>query len=170
MLFQRIDRAIVWSTWCLFVVSFFLPAMNAGALPHTPSDTPLTGWEAMLAAISCVGIAPWLIFIEPRVLLFLIIPWLNLAMLLAPLCLRGDRELTRIVGVVFVRLTIFPWLLPLHLMGTLFVGFYVWSGSFLLMGLGLVAYDPDADPPSSRRRQVLTIDEPLVDWPNGFSE
>jgi len=69
----------------MFIVSFFLPATNRLELADTPAGTPLNGWQAFTTSLFVLGAQPFIVFAEPSTLHFLRFPFINVAMLLAPL-------------------------------------------------------------------------------------
>ncbi len=142
----RISHALVWTSWLLFLWSFFLPATNALNYPGTPPGTPLTGWQAFTSS-ACAVLNPIMWIVEPRVLLLLSFPSANLLMIIAPLMFRILREKSAIFAILLLPCAGVPWLMPKTLMGDFFVGFYIWNWSFVAMSLGCIlasiAYSAD---------------------------
>jgi hypothetical protein len=138
MRFARLLQAVVVLTaWLTFIMSFFLPATNVVEMPDTAPGTPLTGWQAFTGSLEILAAQPLIIIAEPRTLLFLAFPFVNLAMLLAPIVvLTWDRSW--LLGWFFLLCGLFPWVFPKSITGDLFVGFYLWDLSFFAMMLGCV--------------------------------
>ena len=143
--FTRISFATIVASWLLFVLSFFLPATNILGKAGTLPDVPLTGWQAFTTSIFCGAMNPWMWIAEPRVVLFLIFPFANSLMLIAPLMSIMLREKAAALAIFIVPCAVVPWCMPKKLLGDLFVGFYCWNGSFFAMSLGCIlaslAYD-----------------------------
>ena len=138
---MRIPRyfsaVIVSAAWLIFIVSFFLPATNVVAASGTPPGTPLTGWQAFMSSLEVLAVQPLIIIVEPRTLLFLCFPFINLAMLLAPVVVLAWDDAWLLSG-LFLLFGLLPWLFPKHVTGDLFVGFYLWDLSFFTMLVGCV--------------------------------
>ena len=83
---HHLPVAAVAVAWLMFIGSLFLSANNRLEMPGASPGTPLTGWQAFAASL-VVAAHPLVILAEPRTLLFLFLtfPFINLAMLLAPL-------------------------------------------------------------------------------------
>jgi len=124
--------------WLLFVASFFLPATNVLAVGGNPPGTPLTGWQAFSSSIIAGPLNIWALIAEPVVLIFLIFPLANLLMLVAPLLIATLEECAVMLAPILIVCAAIVWLLPKELTGDLFVGFYCWNLSFLLMAAASV--------------------------------
>jgi hypothetical protein len=122
--------------WLMFVASFFLPATNVVGRPGTRPGTPLSGWDAFYSSLMILGAHPIIVIAEPRSLLFLTFPLINLAMILIPLFALGDPEHAPVFGAPLAPLGLIPLLLPKTLTGDVFVGFYLWISSFFAMSAG----------------------------------
>lgn len=120
----HLPTAIVATAWMMFLISFLLPTTNG----HN-------GWGAFTTSILVMGAQPLIILAEPRVRLFLIFPFANLAMLLAP-SLAFTWEWRPLLMLLLPVFGLIPWALPQELTGELFIGFYVWKFSFFLMAAG----------------------------------
>jgi len=116
---------------------FLLSASDGcgGAGRHT-AGTPLTGWQAFTSSIYVLVGQPLIIIAEPRTLLFLAFPFLNLAMLIAPVVLAWDEAW--LLSGLFLLLGLLPWVFPKTVTGDLFVGFYCWDCSFFAMCIACV--------------------------------
>ncbi len=132
---HRLAQTIVITAWLMFLVSFFLPVTNALEWHGTPPGTPLNGWQASFCAVN-LATEPMILLFEPRMLMFLVVPILNITMLFAPLCIRAVDEETPILSVLFVVFGGLPWLIPKELTDDVFCGFYVWDAPFFLMATG----------------------------------
>jgi hypothetical protein len=129
-------RATISVGLIIFCWSFFLPATNVLERGRTPLGTPLTGWEAF---VSCFYVLHPLVFVaEPRTFFFLAAPLMNAAMLIAPLIAIVEYGSGYIAGAVLTLLAIIPLFIPSSFVGDLFVGFYSWLGSFLIVGVGCI--------------------------------
>lgn len=122
--------------WLLFLLSFFLPATDVVQRSGTPPGTPLCGWQACIDPIHCLMLKPLILIAEPRLLLLLLYPILNLVMFVAPLLARSMDECAVFLAPVLIASPFSVWLLPDEFMGELFLGFYCWTLSFVLMGMG----------------------------------
>jgi hypothetical protein len=131
----HLAKVVVLSAWLIFIVSFFLPTTNALEMPDTKPGTPLTGWQAFILSQKILAIQPLTILAEPRTVLFLTFPFINLAMLFAPLAILMWEDAWILSG-VFVPCGLFPWIFPKDVTGELFAGFYLWDASFFVMALG----------------------------------
>jgi hypothetical protein len=133
-----LGAAIMAVAWLIFVASFFLPATNRLQVAGAPPGTPLTGWQALTVSIE-TAMSVWglvAVVADPTALVFLVFPIANAAMLLAPLLIAAWDEHSAALAGLFVPCAIIPWFLPKTLSGDLFIGFYCWDASFLLMSLG----------------------------------
>ena len=128
---RRKVKVIIAASWMLFVLSFVLPATNINA----PSGKLLLGWEAFAESLSGL-INPMLWLIDFRVNLFLIFPFANALMLLAPVLCRILGDKAEALAILLVPCAVVPWLIPKVLTGDVFIGFYCWNTSFLTMSLG----------------------------------
>jgi len=124
--------------WLMFVVSFFLPATNVLEMGGTPPGTTLTGWQAFTSSILVLAAQPLVVIAEPRVLLFLAFPFINLAMLFAPPIVMKWEDSWLLSGPLLLC-GVMPWMLPKSVTGDLFVGFYLWDFAFFLMAIGCIA-------------------------------
>ena len=124
--------------WALFLLSFFLPATNSLEVGGTPPGTPLTGWQAFTASLSAGASNHWVFFFDPRVFLVLIYPFANGLMLLTPMLLCVLREKSAALAIFLIPSLLPIWFLPYSLRGDLFIGFYVWQFSFVLMAIGCI--------------------------------
>jgi len=134
---RHLPKAIVISAWLMFVVSFFLPATNVLEMGGTTPGTPLTGWQTFASSIEVLAVQPLIIIAEPRTLLFLTFPFINLAMLVAPLIILAWEDAWVLSGAL-VLCGLFPWIFPKDMTGQLFVGFYLWDASFFVMAAGSI--------------------------------
>ncbi len=129
---NTLGNMLLAAAWPLFFASFFLPATDVVAMPG-PEDAPLNGWQAMTSAVLTVAFQPIIIVADPRVLLFLVFPAVNVLMLIAPLRVWSSRECAVPLGIVFVVAGILPFLIPAMFFRNVFVGYYLWNASFFLM-------------------------------------
>ena len=134
---RHLPTVIVLTAWLMFFVSFFLPATNVVAIGGTERGTPLTGWQALTTSLRVLAVQPLIVIMEPRTLLFLTFPFINLAMLVAPLMVLAWDDSWVLSG-LFVVGGLLPWAFPKSVTGDLFVGFYLWDLSFMMMGLGSI--------------------------------
>lgn len=81
---RHLPAVVVLAAWLMFIVSFFLPTTDVLSIGGTEPDTPLTGWQAFTLSLEMLGYPPAIFTIidQPRILLFLLFPFVNLAMLL----------------------------------------------------------------------------------------
>jgi hypothetical protein len=129
--------AIIAITWLAFLISFFLPATDVVEVDGVAPGTPLSGWQAFTASLSTfAAMFPWMMFAEPRCLLFLAFPLMNLLAFAALLFALLAPEEAECLGLVLVPLAAIPLLLPHILTGNLIIGFYLGIGSFIGMSLG----------------------------------
>ncbi|MGO8925816.1 MAG: hypothetical protein ACLQU3_02810 [Limisphaerales bacterium] len=137
---RHLPVVVVVTAWLMFIVSFFLPATDVVELGGTAPGTPLTGWQALTTSVDSFGHPLTFLFVlkEPRTLLLLAFPFINLIMLLAPLVVALVWEEAWMVSGVFLLFCFVPWLLPKELTGNQFVGFFLWDLSFFLMGAGCI--------------------------------
>jgi hypothetical protein len=125
----RLPMSVVSIAWLMFVASFFLPATGSSAAPEN-------GWQTFVASIELLLLIPWNIAIGPSIFLFMLFPFFNLAMLLAPRRLADwNAEIT---AVGFLCGGSLPWLIPRNVSEQLFVGFYLWDASFFVMAIGCI--------------------------------
>jgi hypothetical protein len=82
---RHLSAIVVTLAWLMFIVAFFLPATNRLEMGDTPPHTALTGWQTFTSSLFVLGAQPLIVLVEPSTLLFLTFPFINLAMLLAPL-------------------------------------------------------------------------------------
>ena len=136
---RHLPLAVVTLAWLMFIFSFFLPATDVLSIGGTAPDTPLTGWQAFTTSFEVFG-SPFILLIpqEPRLLLLLAFPPINLVMLLSPLLAALVWERAWILSGLLLPFGIVPWLLPKDFTGNLFAGFYLWDSSFFLMGAGCI--------------------------------
>lgn len=129
--------AIIAIAWFAFLVSFFLPATDVVEVGGVAPGTPLSGWQAFTASLlTFAAMFPWMMFAEPRCLLFLAFPLMNLLAFVAPMFALLAPEEAEYLGLVLIPLAAIPLLLPHVLTGNLLIGFYLWIGSFFGMSLG----------------------------------
>lgn len=134
---SRIGLLILAAGWLLFVASFALPATDVAELPGTPPGTPLNGWQAMSSGVLSVFYFPLILVAEPRTLLLLLLPVLNLGIFVCPVLLMyADEEDAPLFGTFMLICGVSISLLPWNLVGNLYYGFYCWTGSILVMALG----------------------------------
>jgi len=133
----RLAGGTIAAAYLLFVASMFLPATNILQRAGTPSGTPLSGRQA-LSSIQVLGAQPLVFVVEPRALLLLAFPPLNLLMLLSPLFVAFQRGWSFWLAFVLVPGGLLALALPESLTGDLFVGFYAWVGSLFLMSAGCI--------------------------------
>jgi len=124
--------------WLAFIVSLFLPATNIFEWPNVPPRTVLLGWQASVSSIIFVTTQLYFALLEPRILLYAMVPIMNLCMFLAPAAILSPGENVWMLSGLFLLMAIIPWLLPSVPLGNLFIGFYVWNASFILMGIGFL--------------------------------
>jgi hypothetical protein len=134
---RHLSVTVVSAAWLMFIVSFFLPATNVVETGGTAPGTPLTGWQAFSSSLEVLAVQPLIIIAEPRTLLFLTFPFINLAMLLAPVVVLAWDDSWLLSGLFFL-FGLLPWLFPKAVTGDLFVGFYLWDLSFFMMIFGCV--------------------------------
>lgn len=119
------------------MLSFFLPATNAFEMPTTPPGTPLTGWQTCTSWLTFLAVEPLIIIAQPRSIVVLSFPVIDVAMLAAPfVVLAWDRAW--LLSGCFFLFGFLPWLLPTGFLGDMFIGFYLWDVSFFVMGAGCV--------------------------------
>jgi hypothetical protein len=134
---RRLSEVMVIAAWLMFIVSFFLPATNVLAMSSTPPGTPLTGWQAFTSSLAVLAAQPLIIIAEPRTLLFLAFPFINLGMLVAPVVTLAWDD-SWVVSGLFLLAGLLPWVFPKSVTGDLFVGFYLWDFSFFMMAMGCI--------------------------------
>ena len=122
-------------SWLMFLASFFLPATNVLAMAGTAPGTPLTGWQAFESSLSAGAFNFWAWLGDLRVMVFLIFPFTNSVMLVAP-AFRVLGKFSFIPALILLPAAVVPWLLPHYLCGDLYVGFYLWNASYLMASLG----------------------------------
>lgn len=127
---------VVLTAWFIFLFSFFLPASNVVSGGGASPGTPLTGWETFTSSILLLAGQPLVILAEPKALLFLTFPFINLLMLISPFVALGEHERAPLLALVLVPFGLLPMALPKILTGDVFIGFYAWVGSFFLMSAG----------------------------------
>jgi hypothetical protein len=133
----RMPWAIIAIAWFAFLASFFLPATDVVEVGGVAPGTPLSGWQAFTASLlTFATMFPRMMLAEPRCLLFLAFPLMNLLAFAAPLFAMFAPEEAEYLGAVLIPLAAIPLLLPRVLTGNLFIGFYLWIGSFIGMSLG----------------------------------
>jgi hypothetical protein len=76
---------------------------------------------------------PWAWMGDLRVLLFLVFPFANSLMLVAPLYIGALRQFAIVIAAILLPCAAIPWCLPKHLTGDFFIGFYCWNGSNIAM-------------------------------------
>jgi hypothetical protein len=108
----RLASLPIFFAWLMFVASFFLPATNVVERGGTPPGTPLSGWDAFCSSLMVLGAQPLVVIAEPRSLLFLTFPLLNLAMIFIPLIALSHPEHAPLIGVPLIPLGLIPLLLP----------------------------------------------------------
>ena len=126
---------VVWVSWLAFLVAFFLPATNILVMAGAAPGTPLTGWQAFEGSLTAGVFNFWAWLGDIRILAFVLFPFSNAIMLVAPAssCLR---QYSFAPALILVPAAVIPWLLPHHLLGDLYIGFYLLNASYLLMSLG----------------------------------
>ncbi len=125
----RLPPTVVWIAWLTFVVSFFLPATGSDAAAEN-------GWQTFVASIESLLLIPWNFAAGPCIFLFILFPFFNFAMLLAPRRLADwNAELAAVGFLIGGGL---PWLISQDVSGKLFVGFYLWDLSFFVMAAGCI--------------------------------
>lgn len=129
---RRVGEAVVLLSWLAFLASFCLPATSILEAAGTKPGTPLTGWQAFQASLDARA---WLWLADSRLLWLLVFPVTNVLMLAAP-AFRLLREGALIPAVILAPAAFGPWLLPPELLGDLYVGFYLWIGSYMGAALG----------------------------------
>ena len=134
---RYLPAAIAITAWLMFVISFFLPATNVVEMGGTAPGTPLTGWQTFTSSLGVLAAQPLIIIAEPRTLLFLTFPFINLAMLFAPIVVLAWDDSWFLSG-LFLLFGLLPWLLPKDVTDNLFVGFYLWDLSFFAMVAGCI--------------------------------
>lgn len=133
----RLAGATIAAAYLLFVTSMFLPATNILQRAGTPPGTPLSGWQA-LSSIQVLGAQPLVFVAEPRALLLVTFPALNLLMLLSPLFVAIQRGWSFWLAFFLVPGGLLLLALPESLTGDLYVGIYAWIGSLFLMSAGCI--------------------------------
>jgi len=128
-------KGILILSWLALLASFYLPATNVLGVAGNEPGTPLTGWQAFESSILAGAFNPWVWIADLRVLWFLVFPFTNALMLAAPV-FGWLREHAFVPAIILAGAAIVPWQLPHGLTGDLFVGFYVWNGSYVLAFLG----------------------------------
>jgi hypothetical protein len=134
---RYLPAVVVIVAWLMFIFSFFLPTTNVLAMGGTAPGAPLTGWQAFTSSLEVLAVQPFVILAEPRTLLFLIFPFINLVMLLAPVIVLAWDDSWLLSG-LFLSFGLLPWCFPKAVTGDLFVGFYLWDLSFFMMMVGCV--------------------------------
>ncbi|HEX6960423.1 MAG TPA: hypothetical protein VF175_01040 [Lacipirellula sp.] len=133
---SRPARAIIAVAWLMFFTSFFLPATNVLEAAGTAPGTPLTGWQAFSATV--LALHPLAVLAEPKILLFLAAPVINLAMIIVPLASLVAARAGLRAGPLLVPLAIVPFGFPDKALGDLYSGFYTWVASIALMAAGCI--------------------------------
>jgi hypothetical protein len=106
-----------------------------------PAGTPLIGWDAALSSITLPASQPLILFAEPKFLIFLVYPFINLLMLLSPtIPLFLPRPAAGLLPLVLIPAALIPLTLPKTMTGDLFIGFYLWISSFLLISTGCLIF------------------------------
>lgn len=129
---------LIMAAWFAFVASFFLPATNVVERAGTAPGTPISGWCAFQTPIEVIFSHPLIILAEPKMLLFLAVPLINLMILAAPLMALLMREYAHLLGLFFIPAALFPFFLPKTVTGDLYIGFYLWILSFVVMTIGCI--------------------------------
>jgi hypothetical protein len=125
--------------WALFVISFFLPATNVVERGGTLAGTPLIGWDAAVTSLALIGAQPLILVIEPKSLIFLFVPLINLLVLVSPAIALRAPEGAFWLAVVFVPTGLLLLTMPKILEGEVFVGYYLWCISFFVVSAGCIA-------------------------------
>src|SRR5437016_1703561 len=131
----RNANKIVLVSWLAFLLSFFLPATNILVMPGAAPGTPLTGWQAFEGSLSAGAFNFWAWLGDGRVLVFLLFPFTNGMALAAP-AFYTFRQYAFAPALILVPAAVIPWLLPHSMLGDLYLGFYLWNVSYVLMSLG----------------------------------
>lgn len=143
---RHLPTVIVVLAWLMFSASFFLPATNVVQSGGTAPGTPLTGWQAFTSSLEILFVQPLAIIAEPRILLFLAFPFINLAMLISPVPVLAWDD-SWILSGFLLPFGLLPWIFPKSVTGELFIGFYLWDASFFVMTVGSILV-------GIRRRQI----------------
>jgi hypothetical protein len=133
---RLIGALVVGTGWLVFVTSFFLPATNVVERGGTPPGTPLVAWDAAISSVTLLAAQPLVLVAEPKAFLFLLFPLLNLSVLLSPAIALQAPDKAAWMATVLVLAAMVPMTLPKSLIGDVFVGFYAWLGSFIIMAIG----------------------------------
>lgn len=153
--FWRLFGALIVGVgWLAFITSFFLPATNVVERGGTSPGTPLVGWDAAISSIRVLAAQPLVFVVEPRAWLFLIFPLLNLGVLLSPAVAVSMPKKVGWLALVLLPAAIVPQTLPKTLTGDLFVGFYVWIGSFVTLAVGYILISLTASTRGPGRQSV----------------
>ena len=136
---RHLPALIVMVSWLMFILAFFLPVTNVFGAGGTGPGAPLTGWQTFTSSLEILGYPPaiFLLIEQPRLLVVLLFPFINLAMLLAPVVVLAWADSWLLSG-LFLCSGLLPWALPRDATGNLFVGFYLWDMSFFMMTLGCI--------------------------------
>ncbi len=124
--------------WVCFITSFFLPATNVLERGGTRPGTPMVGWDAAISSVTTIGAQPLILIAEPKSILFLLFPLVNLMMLLSPAWALGEPESAFWLAIVLLPIGICTVGMPATLIGDVFAGFYLWVGSFFVVSVGCI--------------------------------
>jgi hypothetical protein len=131
--------ATVAAGWVAFVASLFLPATNVVERGGTPPGTPLVGWDAAVSAVTVPLSSPLVFLAEPLVLLLIPLAAVNVVLLASPLVVAGVPDRAPWLAAVLLPAGVVAVFLPSSLKGQVFVGFYMWVGSCIVVAAGCVA-------------------------------
>jgi hypothetical protein len=126
------------AAWSMFCLSFALPATNVVERGGTPPGTPLLGWEACLTSLITILTQPLGVLVDPRALLFLAFPVMNVAMAGMPWFVLSHPEKTGSYAAALIPFGLATWMLSKSLTGDLLVGFYFWDLSAFVMAAGCI--------------------------------
>jgi hypothetical protein len=124
--------------WLLFVVSMFRPATNVIG----SDERPATGFEAAMACASglLTVYSVLLTILDGRAIVLWGSPFFNVVMLLAPWLVYRNPANALWIATILVPAAIGPLILPAAMTGDVFVGFYVWVASFVVMIIGCALF------------------------------
>jgi hypothetical protein len=130
---RQVPAAVAFAAWAVFVVSLFLPTTTVGG------TEPLTGWEACTTWLEVFRDPLFLVVMvmQPGLLLLLLLPFVDFAMLFAPLPALVWEDAWVLAG-VFIPVGLLPCLFKVGAHADIFVGFYLWGLSFFMMGAACI--------------------------------
>ena len=129
---------IIVVSWLAFVVSFFLPAHDdLGQLILADRSLP-TGWSSMVENCWYITVRPIVLVVEPRLVGFLVFPFVNAFVLVSPLLIYAAGEDCRPIAVPLLLFSVAIWLMPSNFHDGLLLGFYLWNLSPIGIAIGVL--------------------------------